>query len=195
MKPDVREPKWILLVLMLFFIVQSCAGTKSRQIPKPVQEPAQAATRARQHMSAGEYQKAIDDYMTEYRSGSRTPAQVTKCVKGLENIKAAADKASDKEDFASAGRIYEVLLKNFSHFKDFVRMLSFDRAHLNEKFTHCKKSLSAQGFQEYRKGNLSKAIALWQSLLAIDPDNADIKGAVRTAKLQKKNLQDRAAGQ
>jgi cytochrome c-type biogenesis protein CcmH/NrfG len=48
-----------------------------------------------------------------------------------------------------------------------------------------------QGFQEYRKGNLNKAIALWQSLLVIDPNNKDIKETVRTATLQQKNLQEK----
>ena len=48
-----------------------------------------------------------------------------------------------------------------------------------------------QGFQEYRKGNLDKSIVLWQSLLAIDPHNKDIKEAVRTATQQQKNLQEK----
>ena len=146
-------------------------------------------------MDAGAYQDAIADYRTEYRSRPHDQALAEEYAKSLEDIKAVADKASDEEDFASAGRIYYVLLKNYSYFKDFVGMLSFDSAHLKAKLSHCKKSLSAQGFREYRKGNLTGAIALWKSLLAIDPDNADIKGVVRTATLQQKNLQERAAGQ
>jgi cytochrome c-type biogenesis protein CcmH/NrfG len=70
-------------------------------------------------------------------------------------------------------------------------MLSFDRAKLNAKITDCKTALSKKGFQEYRQGNLSEAIALWQGYLAIDPNNADIKKAVNTAKLQQKNLQQK----
>ena len=111
-------------------------------------------------------------------------------MKSIENITSAADKALDKEDFASAGRNYDVLLKNYAYFKGFEKKLSFNSTHLNEKLGYCKKALFKQGFQEYRKGNLSGAIALWQDLLAIDPQNTDIKESLRTAKLQQKNLQE-----
>jgi tetratricopeptide (TPR) repeat protein len=195
MMSDVRASKWILLVLALIFIVPSCAGTKNRPSPNiPVQEPVQAATLARQHIDAGEYQQAINDYKSEYQNRPQDQALVKEYVKGLKDIKTAADKAVGEEDYASAGRIYDILLKNYAGFRDFSQELSFDKVRLTAKLSHCKKSLSAQGFQEYRKGNLGEAIALWQSLLAIDPDNADIKGAVKTAKLQQKNLQERSGG-
>jgi hypothetical protein len=115
---------------------------------------------------------------------------VKEYVKSLEDIKSAADKASNREDFASAGRSYNVLLKNYPCFKGFDKKLSFNSTYLNIKLSHCKQSLSKQGFQEYRKGNLSDAISLWQVLLAIDPHNTEIKDALRTAKLQQKNLQE-----
>lgn len=110
-------------------------------------------------------------------------------AKSLEGIKSTADKALEKRDFASAGRMYYVLQDNYTKFNNVTQMLTFNSAYLNTKLSYCKKSLSMQGFQEYRKGNINKAIVLWQSLLVIDPNNKDIKEAVRTATLQQKNLQ------
>ena len=157
---------------------------------KSIQASAQAANLAKEHMEAGECQKAIDVYNVEYRKHPHDQALVKEYVKSIENITSAADKALDKKDFASAGRNYDVLLKNYAHFKGFEKKLSFNRIDLNEKFSDCKKAIFKQGFQEYRKGNLSEAIALWEDLLVIDPQNTDIKKALRTAKLQKKNLQE-----
>lgn len=154
------------------------------------QASAQAVNLAKEHMEAGECQKAIDVYNVEYRKHPHDQALVREYVKSIENITSAADKALDKEDFASAGRNYDVLLKNYAYFKGFEKKLSFNSTHLNEKLCYCKKALFKQGFQEYRKGNLSGAIALWQDLLAIDPQNTDIKESLRTAKLQQKNLQE-----
>jgi tetratricopeptide (TPR) repeat protein len=142
-------------------------------------------------MDAGEYQKVIDAYNVKYRKHPHDQVLVREYVKSIEDIKSAADKASDREDFASAGRNYHVLLKNYQHFKGFDKKLSFNSTHLNAKLSHCKKALSQQGFQEYRKGNLSGAIMLWQVLIAIDPHNTEIKDALRTAKLQQKNLQEK----
>jgi len=145
-------------------------------------------------MDAGDYQSALRDYHAAYKALPGDQELALEYAASLEDLKASADKASDRGDFASAGGTYDLLLKSYSSFNGLAKMLSFDKAHLDEKLSFCRKSLSARGFQEYRKGNLGEAIALWQSLLTIDPDNADIKGAVRTAKLQQKNLRERAAG-
>jgi tetratricopeptide (TPR) repeat protein len=192
---DSRESKWLLLVLVSFSLAQSCAGTKHGQSPqRPDQPRSHASTPAKKHMAAGEYQSAIDECNVEYRSHPQDQAFVKEYVKSLEGIKAVADKALVNEDFVSAGNTYTVLLKNYSSFNVLAQRLSFDKAYLNTQLSHCKKSLAAQGFREYRKGNLAGAIASWESLLAIDPDNADIKGAVKTAKLQKKNMHESASG-
>ena len=167
----------------------SQAPTLARQHQVPSQAPVQAATLARQHMEAGEYQTAIDIYSDECRKQPKDLPLVKEYAKSLEGIKSTAEKALEKGDFASAGRMYYVLQNNYAKFNDVAQMLSFNSAYLNTKLSYCKKSLSMQGFQEYRKGNLNKAIVLWQSLLVIDPNNKDIKEALRTATQQQKNLQ------
>jgi len=203
---NIRKSKLLVLILMILPIVQSCAEMKSRISPKSsvktsapvkdssqtsIQASAQAANLAKEHMDACEYQKAIDVYNVDYLKHPNDQALVREYVKSIENIKSAADKALDKEDFASAGRKYDVLLKNYSNFKEFNKKLSFNSTHLNEKLYYCKKALFKQGFREYRKDNLSKAIALWQDLFVIDPQNADVKELLRTAKLQQKTLQEK----
>ena len=203
---NLRKSKLLVLILMLLPIVQSCAEMKSLVTPKSsvktpapakdssktsIQTSAQAANLAKEHMEAGKCQKAIDVYNVEYRKHPNDQALVGEYVKSIENIKSAADKALDKEDFASAGRKYDVLLKNYAHIKGFEEKLSFKSTHLNEKLNYCKKALFKQGIQEYRKENLSGAIALWLDLVVIDPQNADIQKLLRTAKLQQKNLQEK----
>ena len=152
-------------------------------------ESAQATPSPREHVEAGEYQKALDTYGASYRNRPRGQALTTEYVESVEGMKLAADKACEKKEYASAGRIYDLLLKYYGQFKDFARVLTFDRAYLNHKLSLCKKSLSVGGFQEYRKGNLSEAIRQWQDLLSIDPNNEDIKKAMNTATEQQKNLQ------
>jgi tetratricopeptide (TPR) repeat protein len=151
--------------------------------------PVQETGSTRKLMKTGDHQKNIDIYKAEYAKHPQDQALLREYMKSLEEMKDAADGAFEKEDYATAGKTYNVLLKNYSAFKSFTHMLSFDRAKLNVKLTECKTALSKKGFQEYRQGNLSEAISLWQNYLAIDPNNADIKKAVNTAKLQQKNLQ------
>ena len=207
---DLLKPKLLLFVLIPLLTLQSCAQMKSWILPKssvktsahvkhtsqapspaPTPAPTQAVNLAKKHMEAGEYQKAIDIYNDECRKQPKDLPLVKEYAKSLEGIKSTADNALEKEDFASAGRMYYVLQNNYAKFNNVTQMLSFNSTYLNTKLSYCKKSLSMQGFQEYRKGNLTKAIVLWQSLLVIDPNNKDIKEAVRTATLQQKNLQEK----
>jgi tetratricopeptide (TPR) repeat protein len=139
-------------------------------------------------MEAGDYQEAIDVYSYENRKQPRDQQILHAYAKSLDDIKSKADHAYAKKDFASAGRLYYVLHKNYSKFGNVAKMISFNKAYLNARLTACKKSLSVQGFQEYRDGRLGNALALWQSVLDIDPNNKDIKEAMRTARQQQKNL-------
>jgi len=160
------------------------SGTSSQT---SVQEPGSN----KKLMKTGDYQKTIDVYKAEYAKHPQDQALLREYVKSLEEMNDAADSSFERENYNSAGKTYNVLLKNYPAFKVFTHMLSFDRAKLNAKLTDCKAALSKKGFQEDRQGNRSEAIAQWQGYLAIDPNNADIKKAVNTAKLQQKNLQQK----
>ena len=141
-------------------------------------------------MEAGEYQEAIDIYSTEWRQQPKNLQIMNEYSKGLDGIKASADKALENKDFAYAGRLYYLLRNNCAKFNGVEHLLSFDSAYLDTNLAKCKKSLSVKGFEEYRKGDINKALSLWQSVLAIDPNDKSIKEAVRTAETQRKNLQE-----
>jgi hypothetical protein len=192
---DFRSAGWLFPVLIGLFIFPSCAQMKSFLSPQPsVQAPqpsVQARNEVKQHLGAGQYRKALDDYRSEYMKHPHDQALMKEYVRSIEDIKTKADKISDAGDLASAGRIYDTLLKTFSDFKTFAHLLSFEKAQLSTELTKCKTSLSKQGFQEYRNGNLNEAITLWRGYLSIDPNNTDIKRAANTAMVQQKNLQEK----
>jgi len=191
-----RELTRLLFILGLLFIIQSCTVTKGQRSPTtPLQKPMQPTDLARQHIKAGRYQDAINEYISANQKSPMDQAVTKECIRGLEDIKKAADKKYDEKEYAPAGKTYKALLKNNIHFKAFNSRLSFDEAQLDTRLTHCKKSLSAQGFQQYREGNLNEAISAWRSLLAIDPSNDDIKAAVKTATQQQKILRERSVSQ
>ncbi len=190
--------KAVLPVLFLSTLV-ACADTQewiNSRIHDPPPPPAaddrtisrQTIARARGHMQAGDYQKAIDDYHAGYRKTPRDKALLQAYVQSLEQMAGGADQALERQEVGAAGKIYAILGKNYARFSGFEQNLSFTLSDLTAKLEHCKKTLFKQGFQEYRQGNLSRSIALWEDLLVIDPQNTDIKEALRTARLQQKNL-------
>jgi tetratricopeptide (TPR) repeat protein len=197
---DIRKAGRLFPAIILLLIFPSCAQIKNWLSPQASGQAPQTSAHApqpsdqtpsqiKQHVTAGEYQKAIDLYKTEYRNHPQDRLLVKEYVRSLEEIKANADRASGREDFVSAGKTYDVLQKNYPDFKDFARALTFDSGQLNSRLTNCMTALSAKGFQAYREGSLNEAISIWQDYLVIDPNNTDIKKAVKTAKTQQKNLQ------
>jgi len=143
---------------------------------------------ARRSLEAGDFEKALDLYKAaeeEYNvAGLSADLKRT-----MENIKSEADGAAAKEDFISAGKAYAVLWKNYSLYEKSAPSPSFSKASLDEGIKKCRTQLTQKGLAQYRKGNLSKAISLWQGILLFDPDNIEIKKAIDTATQQLKKLQ------
>ncbi len=141
------------------------------------------------HLKAGEFRKAIDLCKEIYQKYPQDPTVRTGYIKTLELIKSAGDRAFGKSDFALAGCVYGLLLKNYSFVGPLNGSLSFNREGLTARMGDCKKFLFENGLRQYRSGNLNQAISLWKSILVFDPENQEIKKAVDMASLQSKNLQ------
>jgi tetratricopeptide (TPR) repeat protein len=204
---NIPKARVLLAVLILLFGLQSCAGMRNPAAPespsqtsappvKPAPQavdpaPAQPDDQARKHVEAGEYQKAISIYADAHRKQPNDTSFMREYAKCLDGIRSNAEVLFGKGDLPAAGALYYVLQTNYPKSKDVEQMLSFDNASLTARLNYCRKALTRQGFEEYRKGNLDRAIVLWQGLLAIDPDNSDMKEALRTAIQQQKNLQEK----
>ena len=102
----------------------------------------------------------------------------------LAELKSSGDQSLTDRDFARAGWYYGLAKKNWPKFKASTGGLNFKLEDLNSAMRTCSQQLTNQGMVEYRKGNLKGAISVWESLLAFDPDNEQIKKAIETARAQ-----------
>lgn len=136
----------------------------------------------------GDFEKAIDICKSRYQEYSDDSELLSFFINMLEDIRRIGDGALPKEDFVLAGKAYHALLKNYSSFKNFEKLLSFPRNSLEEGIRNCRMQLTKKGLEQYRKGNLAEAISVWKSILTFDPDNQEIKKAIETATSQLKKL-------
>jgi outer membrane protein assembly factor BamD (BamD/ComL family) len=141
------------------------------------------------HLKAGEFRKAIDLCKEVYKRYPQDPTVRKGYIQTLESIKTNGDRAFERRDFALAGGVYEMVLRNASSVNHLNGSLSFSKEGLTEKIDKCRKVLFENGLKQYRSGNLDQAISLWKSILAFDPENREIKKAVNMATLQLENLQ------
>jgi tetratricopeptide (TPR) repeat protein len=144
---------------------------------------------ARLEMKAGHFTKAVGLYLAALKDQPGEKSARADYAAAILEIKAAGDKALTGRDYATAGRIHSLLLNSVGSFEGFegigkAAAESLRKDRLVEAIKVCRQGLTNSGLAEYRKGNLEKAIEIWDSLLVFDPGNAEIKKAVETAKAQ-----------
>jgi tetratricopeptide (TPR) repeat protein len=141
-------------------------------------------SQAQQALEAGNFAKVLDTYQAAFRENPGDADLTAKYRGAVNDINAVGDRALGDKDFALAGRVSAFLLKNFPSFEGLRPPVAFSRGTLSEAIAICRDGLTKAGLEEYRKGKLAKAIAVWEDLLAFDPDNAEIKKAVNTVRIQ-----------
>jgi tetratricopeptide (TPR) repeat protein len=151
----------------------------------------------RQELGAGSYAKALATYQAALKEYPGDRAVKAGYAKAFGKIGAIGAKALAEADYALAGKIDGLLLKDLESFEGLAGADAaggLSRQELEEALRLCSSGLTNGGLAEYRKGNLESAIGLWEELLAFDPENAEIKKAVETAKAQLGKLKSSARG-
>lgn len=139
---------------------------------------------AAQAMKAGSFAKANDIFQAALKDDPADPDLAANYRGMLRDIKAVGDKAFAVGNLSLAGRVSTFLLKSYPSYEGLKPPVAFTRESLREIVSACRDNLTKTGLEEYRKGDLAKAIAAWEGLLAFDPDNAEIRKAVATARTQ-----------
>jgi len=147
-----------------------------------------AEKQARSCLKSGDVQKGIDIYKGLIQQYPRDTMVRYSYERLLESIKDQADLDFQRKDFASAGRTYRILLKNYSSLSHFEPVLSYNSRLLNTGVETCRRILFEDGLEQYRSGNLSQAISVWESILTFDPGNLEVKKALSRAIRQVRNL-------
>jgi len=141
-------------------------------------------------LKAGEFRRAIDLCKEMNQKYPQDPTVRNGYIRTLESIKTQGDRAFEKRDFALAGSVYEMLLRDLSSVNHLNGSRSFSKEGLTAKISSCRKVLFEDGLKQYRSGNLNQAISLWKSILTFDPENREIQKAVNLATLQLENLKE-----
>jgi len=143
---------------------------------------------ALKEMKAGNPAKALElssAILKEYPGGADATANYLKLV---QEIKVSADKAMADKDYVQAGKLYVLVLKSSPFFDGPPPIAALSRTDITGALAACRDVLTKSGLEEYRKGNLAKAIDVWEGLLSFDPENVEIKKAVQTAKTQQSEI-------
>lgn len=133
-------------------VFASCAPSRT-----PAFAP--ALSQARQYYQAGEYQKAIDVNAASFIKFPAERAVRGECVRTLEGIQQRAQAAAAAADYASAARLFAILLDNYDKYKGLEKSLSFSAAGLNRSIRLCRTALEERRIEQHlQAGEYDKAL-------------------------------------
>jgi len=144
---------------------------------------------AKGYLSSGKYKKALDIYAAASDGHPEDEDLLEAYADALESVKAAADSAYEKQDYAKAGELYTLLARSISEKKQLQGELSFDDDHLAKRIKACSNKLMELGIMKYRKGDLQQAIAIWKKILVFNPSDREAKTSIDRATAQMRNLE------
>lgn len=140
-------------------------------------------------LTSGDPARALDIYAAALKECPGDKDLAANHLRVAREIKAAGDKSIAAKNFAQAWKLARILLQRLPAFEGMKPGLSFGRPDLEKTIVLCRDELTKEGLAAYRRGDLAGAIAVWESLLAFDPGNAEINKAVGTARTQLKTIE------
>lgn len=151
----IPAPTGIICLLILLVLIGSCRGgmrtTPTNQI--------------REDLESGHFQKALDRCHNEHQKKPKDTGIIKQYLEAIEYIKAFADKAFQREEFAHAGSAYALLLKGFPKFGSFAALLSFDRNYLALRIRVSQtRIVERQAPSPQKAENIRKVIDLYKDL-------------------------------
>ncbi|MGE5189256.1 MAG: hypothetical protein ACM3NF_04295 [Gemmatimonadota bacterium] len=136
----------------------------------------------------GNYEEALEQLSLSWQESPDNPAVSRDFAAALEGLKKSGDEALRQGNPEAAGKRWMAALRHLGDPAARGRTLPFSRAELKGSVDRLTASLMEKGLKEYRSGNLEAAIAIWRSILAYDPANAEAAKSVKTTTTQIENL-------
>jgi len=196
-----------MFLLGIFFplILSSCGWLKKDQVQDQAQDQAQDQVQkktddtddvdkqAQTQVEMGKFQMAIDLYEERYQKHHQSPVVRNNYINLLESIKTKGDQAFERNDFKSAGKIYEVLAKNWVHFADFSQWVSFDKDLLEKKIRTSRCHFTEEQVSSHLKaGDFQKAVDLYKGIYQKYPQDPAVRNGYISTLESIKTSGDRA---
>jgi hypothetical protein len=163
-----------LLSVLSLLLLSSCTYLKKTDLyhlDKQNAEVEKTITQSKQDFNIGDYSRAIDVYELSFANYPENRKLLTNYLKTLENIKSVADRAFEKKDYNLAGQTYYTLLKDYSHFKNFAKLLSFNSEFLKQESQNAEHMSQEKDLSNTEKETLGKQFLsgkiFWHSTLII----------------------------
>jgi tetratricopeptide (TPR) repeat protein len=143
---------------------------------------------ARNGLKSGDYMKAIEAFSASLQYYPKDKDLKNSFGATVTEIHSIGEKALKSSHHITAGKAYSALLRKYSLIEKSAANLPFSKKTAESGLKQCQNILMRKGLEQYRKGNLDAAIAIWKDILKFDPDDVEVKKAIQNAESQLKKI-------
>jgi tetratricopeptide (TPR) repeat protein len=187
----------LIAVSMTALMVISCVPKASVKKPRPaVKKTAPESARSAKKRAAimklidrGRHREALLRISAALKAGEKESAYRDARAKAINALVKEGQSLETAGNISEAAMGYRTALDHFPPDSAWPKSgIEKPAAFLRKRLGKISDTLMDDGLRKYRAGRLREAIAVWDSLLAFDPDNMKARSARETAETQLRNL-------
>lgn len=187
--------QYLAPLFSLYLILFSCAYDKDATIPKN-RRPARIENRhtpVKKNIDAlvekEEFARALEVIKGQVKSGKSELSFRNQYVASLNGLARKGVRLFSEKDYAPAGINFRKVMNHFPTHRAIWADMHYSPEDIRSYIKTCAEKLMEEGLMEYRKGNLEKAISIWETILKFNSTYSEAKRTIDTATIQLKNLE------
>lgn len=183
----------IPLLLSSLLILSACGSLDPAHLRSPsrVAEDRAASARQniRQQLAADNYRAALALVRQEVQGNLPEAALAEEYERALNGLLRQAEQYREKGVPEKAGPLYRAALEAFPERPPVAERAALPAAEIAARIETCAGELMERGLVAYRSGDLDRAIGTWKMVRAFDPRHQASQKALKTAEVQRANLE------
>jgi tetratricopeptide (TPR) repeat protein len=162
--------------------------------PPPVSVADQQFAEGMKALQQGGYERALELFSDAWQERPGHAGVAREFDSAVLGLKKNGDAAYAKGMWEEAGKRWVGSLRFIDHPAANPRRYPFTRSELRAKVDNLTAALAGKALTEYRRGEVTAAIADWKTILSYDPKNEEAALSLRTATKQLETLKKMPPG-
>ncbi|ACM20750.1 hypothetical protein Geob_2397 [Geotalea daltonii FRC-32] len=135
------------------------------------------------------YRQALTTIACRNQLNQPSPGMENEFITAINGLVDTAEEAMARGEHVFAGQAFRLALAAYPAERSLRRKVRSGTRKIRIHLESCSNRLMDQGLQEYRWGELDRAIRTWKSILSFNAGHSEARKAIETATIQKKSLQ------
>lgn len=136
------------------------------------------------------YRRALELVCERHQANQPLDGMEKEYIAAVNGLLEIGEDAMSSSDYGFAGQNFRTVLDAYPAESKLVGKIKSSEKVLKAHLETCSNELMEQGLEQYRRGELEKAIKTWKTIIAFSADHKGAEKAIATATVQEKSLNE-----